>query len=134
MAIIALCSELFKITTHMFPVIRKDFLGLEGDVEGYKNAMYLLPKSLPFHLCSILIFFIFFMALSNNDAMIEKIKTFVVPVFILAGGLALIINTSFGSDIKQFESFKQFIPWITLIHLPQIDAKMIINTIKNREK
>lgn len=105
MAIIAVASELFKITTHMFPVVRSDFLGPDGDVEGYKNAMYLLPKSLPFHLCSILIFFIFFLALSKNENLIEKVKTFCVPVFVVAGALALIINTSFGGDIKAFESF-----------------------------
>lgn len=105
MAIIAIVSEVYKIATHMFPVTRSDFLGEGGSVEGYSNAMYLLPKSLPFHLCSILIFFIFYLALSNNQKMIEKVKTFVVPVFVIAGGLAIIINTSFKSSINNFESF-----------------------------
>lgn len=105
MAIIALCSETFKITTHMFPAYRDDFLGAGGSVDGYENAMYLLPKSLPFHLCSILIFFIFFMAISNNEKLIEKVKTFCVPVFVIAGTLSLVLCTAFSSNIKVFESF-----------------------------
>lgn len=105
MACIALASETFKITTHMFPVYRDDFLGEGGTVDGFSNAMYLLPKSLPFHLCSILIFFIFFLALSKNQELIEKVKTFCVPIFIIAGSLSLIINTCFSSDINLFESF-----------------------------
>lgn len=112
-AIIALASEIFKIATHMYPVSRNDFFGndanfatiVKDDFDGNANASYLLPKSLPFHLCSILIFFIFFLALSNNQKLIEKVKTFCVPVFLLAGVLALIINTCFGSDINAFESF-----------------------------
>jgi len=105
MAIIALVSETFKIATHMFPVYRDDFLGEGGTVNGFSNAMYLLPKSLPFHMCSILIFFIFYLAISNNQKMIEKVKTFCVPIFIIAGTLSLVINTSFNSSINTFESF-----------------------------
>lgn len=104
-AIVAVASETFKIATHMFPCYRSDFLGEGASVEGFTGAMYLLPKSLPFHLCSILIFFIFFLALSKNEKLIEKVKTFCVPIFLFAGVLAIVINTAFGSDINNFESF-----------------------------
>ena len=104
-AIIALASETFKIATHVFPCYRKDFLGEGAKVSGFEGAMYLLPKSLPFHLCSMLIFFVFFLALSKNEKLIEKVKTFCVPIFIFAGILALVINTAFDGDIHNFESF-----------------------------
>ncbi len=66
MACIALASELCKIFTHI------------EEPEG--GGGVLGPGYLPLHLCSILIFMIFYCALSENQKWIGRITSFCVPV------------------------------------------------------
>lgn len=103
---VSVLSELTKIMTHVFPASR--YFGEGAKVGGYEGASYLLPKSLPFHLCSILIFFIFFLALSSNEKHKEMIKTFIVPICILGGFLGIVMATSLDGDntAHLFDSFK----------------------------
>lgn len=86
-------SELFKIFTHMFPATR--WLGEGATIDGFdgNSAMYLLPKSLPFQLCSFMIFFVIYMAFSKNQKGVEIAKSFSIQVFLLAGTLALLLAT-----------------------------------------
>ena len=108
-------SELFKIFTHMFPASR--WLGEGSTVDGFSGdlAKYLLPKSLPFQLCSFMIFFVFYMAFSKNQKGVEIAKSFSIQVFLLAGSLALILATCLNSKNTAHlgDSFKdsQFGPY-----------------------
>ena len=91
-------SELFKIFTHMFPATR--WLGEGATVDRFDGnlAMYLLPKSLPFQLCSFMIFFVIYMAFSKNQKGVEIAKSFSIQVFLIAGTLALILATCLSSS------------------------------------
>lgn len=80
MAVIAAASELCKIFTHM--------------QEAPGGGCVLEPASLPLHLCSILIFLVFFCALSENEALVRKVTSFCVPVAIWGGALAILMATS----------------------------------------
>lgn len=80
MAFIAVASELCKIFTHM--------------EEAPGGGSVLEPASLPLHLCSILIFLIFFCAFSKNETLVEKVTSFCVPVAIWGGALAILMATS----------------------------------------
>lgn len=80
MAVIAAASELCKIFTHI------------DEAKG--GGGVLEPTSLPLHLCSIVIFLIFFCALSHNEALVKKATSFCVPVAIWGGALAILMATS----------------------------------------
>ncbi len=91
-AAISLASELSKIFTHIEPV-------MDGDevVGGVLGAQYL-----PFHLCSILIFFIFYLVFAKNERTIELVKSFITPIALLGGAIALFIPTSGVDFMKPF--------------------------------
>lgn len=80
MAVISVASELCKIFTH-----------IEEPADG---GGVLDPGSLPLHLCSILIFLIFYCALSQNAEGIKRVTAFCTPVAIWGGLLAILMATS----------------------------------------
>lgn len=82
---ISIASELCKIFTHM------------KKVSG--GGMVLNAGSLPLHLCSILIFLFFYELLSKNEERKKKVLSFIVPIGIIGGLLAIFMSTS-GSDFK----------------------------------
>ena len=82
---ISLASELCKIFTHIDQSVDKD---------GSVTSGVLGPEYLPLHLCSILIFLLFYLLVSKNDARKETVKSFILPIAILGGTLALLIPTS----------------------------------------
>ena len=103
---IYIAAEVFKILTHMFPASRwaaSDFGGeysaLES-VSGFSGdeAKYLLPKSLPFQLCSFMIFFVAYLVFGRDEKRKELIKSFIVVIFIVAGSLAVILATCLDSS------------------------------------
>lgn len=101
-------TEIFKILTHMFPATR--WLGEGATVSGFDGdlAKYLLPKSLPFQLCSFMIFFVIYMAFSKNEKGVEIAKSFSIQVFIIAGSLALLLATCLdkSNTAHVFDSFR----------------------------
>lgn len=84
---ISAASELCKILTHIE----------ESETGGVLGAEYL-----PFHLCSILIFLFFYLALAPEGKYTEQVKSFLVPVAILGGILAILIPTSGVNFRKPF--------------------------------
>lgn len=90
---ISLASELCKIFTHIDDVKNSD---------GAVTGGVLDPGSLPFHLCSILIFAIFYLVFAKDGKKIELIKSIIVPVAILGGTMALLIPTSGVNFAKPF--------------------------------
>lgn len=76
---ISAASELCKIFTH---------------IEETENGGVLGAEYLPFHLCSILIFLFFYLAVAPEGKYREQVKSFLVPVAILGGLLAMLIPTS----------------------------------------
>lgn len=78
MALIAAGSELCKIFTH---------------IEEAEGGGVLGPGYLPLHLCSILIFLIFYCALSDNQQRIAKITSFCLLIGIWGGLLAILMAT-----------------------------------------
>ena len=85
---IALGSELLKIFTH-----------IEGQDEG---KGYLEPTALPLHLCSILIFVIFYITFAREGELKERLKSFFVPIALAGGTLAILIATSGVSFTKPY--------------------------------
>jgi hypothetical protein len=94
MALIALVSELTKIFTHI--------------EEAQGGGGVLEPGALPLHLCSILIFLVFYCALSNNEKMVSKITSFCTPVAVWGGVLAILMATS-GVDFAKPYAYQCFI-------------------------
>ena len=94
MALIALTSELTKIFTHI--------------EEAQGGGGVLEPGALPLHLCSILIFLVFYCALSNNERLVAKITSFCTPVAIWGGVLAILMATS-GVDFAKPYAYQCFI-------------------------
>ena len=88
MALIAAVSEVCKIITHMKPATG--------------GGSVLEPDSLPLHLCSILIFLIFFCAFSSRENQVEKVTSLCVPVSLWGGALAILMATSGVSFVKPF--------------------------------
>ncbi len=99
MSIVAVLSELTKIFAHI--------RGLNNSLDTTAGG-YIRPVALPFHLCSILIFVIFYMAISDNKERIEKCKSFLVPIGIFGGSLALILATS-GIEFNKPQPYQSFI-------------------------
>ena len=88
MALIAAASELCKIFTHI-----EEAPGGGGVLE---------PDSLPLHLCSILIFLIFFCAFSKHQGQVGKVASLCVPVALWGGALAILMATSGVSFVKPY--------------------------------
>ena len=96
---ISFASEICKIFTHIDDVFNGD-----GElVGGVLGANYL-----PLHLCSIVIFLLVYLYLTKNDARREAVKSFITPITILGGTMALLIPTS-GVDFLQPYAYQAFL-------------------------
>ena len=63
-------------------------------VEGYGGGMHLDPGDLPFHLCSIQIFLIFYLKyFAKEDKTRERLLGFMIPTMLLGATMALFIPT-----------------------------------------
>ena len=98
MAGIALISEISKIMSDMTYVNGVD--ASEGRV--------IKPGSLPFHLCSILIFAYFYLPFAKNQKFKKYILGLVVPIGLIGATLAIIMATS-GTDFTDIDSYQCFI-------------------------
>jgi len=99
MACVSFVSEMVKLFTHMEPTYFSN-----GKLAGY----YIAPASLPFHLCSLLIFAFFYLALSNNEAKQKVLVEFIVPAGLIAGLLGVIFATS-GTSFTEPSPYQSFI-------------------------
>ena len=90
---IAVCSELLKIFTHI------EYDGERGFLE---------PTALPLHLCSILIFVIFYVTFAKDSKMKERLKSFLVPISLAGGTLAILMATS-GVDFAAPYAYQCFV-------------------------
>ena len=90
---ICIASELCKIFTHIDNIYDADG-NLVGGVLG--------AEFLPLHLCSILIFFILYLNVCKKEDTLEKIKSFIVPIALLGGTMAILIPTSGVNFLKPY--------------------------------
>lgn len=125
MAIIALCSELFKMFTHMKYVNGVDI----------SEGMVLLPKSLPFHLCSILIFAYFYLPIAKDSKFKDFILSFVVPIGLVGATLAILMATS-GTSFNKPQPYQCFIyhsamAWFAIYLISTKQAKLGLIQWKN---
>ncbi len=97
---VSIASELLKVFTHIDPVYR----------EGTEKFMgyYITPAALPLHLCSLLIFLFFFLALSKNEERNNWLYHFFVPVGIIGGVCGIFFATS-GVSFTEPYPYQAFI-------------------------
>ena len=98
MALISLISELSKIMSDM------SFVNGENAIDG----MVIKATSLPFHLCSLLIFVYFYFPFAKNDKLKKYLLGLVVPIGLIGASLAIIMATS-GTDFKTIDAYQCFI-------------------------
>ncbi len=98
MAGVAVVSEISKILSDMELVNGKD--ATEG--------MVLDPKSLPFHLCSLLIFAFIYLPFAKDGKVKSFILSLTVPVGLVGSVLAILMATS-GTDFADIDSYQCFI-------------------------
>ncbi len=94
MSAISVISELMKIFTHID--------------EPKEGGGVLGPEFLPLHLCSILIFLIFYCAFSKNRERVKKVTSFCLPIGIWGGLLAILMATS-GVNFAKPYAYQCFI-------------------------
>ncbi len=67
------------------------------EVDSEFGGFVLKQENLPFHLCSIMIYFTVFLRFIKNEKTVAKIKSFMVPAMFIGAAMALIIPTA-GTD------------------------------------
>ena len=106
MIIMSICSEVTKIMCNMIP---------SSHSEG---GRFLDPGDLPFHLCSIQIFFMFgYKFLAKSEKTKERILAFQVPTMLLGATIALFIPTV-GVDFTVIQVYQYFIYHAFIIFFP----------------
>lgn len=113
MCAISVFSESCKMMTHMLP----------SPLGGFA----LDPKALPFHLCSMQIFIVFFITFAKPSPLREKVISFSVPAALLGGIMAMLIPTD-GVDFRDPLAYQCFVfhaglVWLALyfIRTRQVD-------------
>ena len=113
MCVISVFSESCKMMTHMLP----------SPLGGFA----LDPKALPFHLCSMQIFIVFFITFAKPSPLRDKVISFSVPAALLGGIMAMLIPTD-GVDFRDPLAYQCFIfhaglVWLALyfIRTRQVD-------------
>ena len=94
MSLICVASEFSKMMTHMLP----------SPLGGFA----LNPEALPFHLCSMQIFVVFYITLSGDTPLRRKVISFMVPTALLGGVAAILIPTD-GVDFLDPLAYQCFV-------------------------
>ena len=94
MAAICLVSEVSKMADEI----------IESDFGGF----ILNPKALPFHLCSLMIFAVFYIAFTKNEKGKAVVLSFLAPVGILGGIAAMLIPTN-GVSFTSLGAYQCFV-------------------------
>ena len=66
-------------------------------VDSEFGGFVLKQENLPFHLCSMMIYFTVFLNFIKNEKLVAKIKSFMVPAMFIGAAMALLIPTE-GTD------------------------------------
>lgn len=113
MSVISILSESCKMMTHMRP--------------SPEGGFALDPHALPFHLCSMQIFIVFYIAFAKPSPTREKVISFSVPAALLGGIMAMLIPTD-GVDFLDPLAYQCFVfhaglVWLALyfIRTKQVD-------------
>lgn len=96
MIVMSICSEVTKILCNMEPA------------PNGGTGLILDPGDLPFHLCSIQIFFMFAVKYIKNDSFREKMIGFMIPTMLLGATIALFIPTV-GTEFTVVQVYQYFI-------------------------
>lgn len=102
MSAISVASESSKMMTHLLP--------------SPLGGMALDPNALPFHLCSMQIFIVFYITFAKASPVKEKVISFSVPVALLGGIMAMLIPTD-GVDFRDPLAYQCFIYHAGLVWL-----------------
>lgn len=94
MSAICIASEVSKMMTHMLP--------------APLGGMALDPLALPFHLCSMQIFLVFYITLSRDSELRRKVISFMVPTALLGGVAAMLIPID-GVDFRDPLAYQCFV-------------------------
>ena len=113
MSAICIASESCKMMTHMLP----------SPLGGYA----LDPNALPFHLCSMQIFVVFYITFAKSSPTKDRVISFFVPTALLGGIMAMLIPTD-GVDFRDPLAYQCFVfhaglVWLALyfIRTKQVD-------------
>ena len=102
LVITAILSETIKISTGMTKEVTEIVDGIS------QTYTYLDPSKLPFHLCSIQIFFIFSLKfIIKNEQTKEKLLAFMCPTMLIGGILAIFIPTE-GVEFNNIKLYEYF--------------------------
>ena len=123
---ICIASELCKIFTHIDNIY---------DSDGNLYGGVLSATALPLHLCSLLIFFILYLNICKDEGRLEKIKSFIVPIALLGGLMAILIPTSGVNFLKPY-AYQCFvyhagIMWYSLYLIVTKQVSLGIKSYKN---
>ena len=102
MSVISVASESFKMMTHLLP--------------SPLGGMALAPNALPFHLCSMQIFVVFYITFAKASPTKEKVISFSVPAALLGGIMAMLIPTD-GVDFRDPRAYQCFVYHAGLVWL-----------------
>ena len=81
---------------------------MSGMTESPDGGMFLDPQSLPFHLCSLLLFSVIFITFGQDGPLKQSIIDFVAPLGTLGSICAILIPTN-GTDFTTIEAYQCFI-------------------------
>lgn len=123
---ICIASEICKIFTHIDNIY---------DSDGNLYGGVLSATALPLHLCSLLIFFILYLNICKDEGRLEKIKSFIVPIALLGGLMAILIPTSGVNFLKPY-AYQCFvyhagIMWYSLYLIVTKQVSLGIKSYKN---
>lgn len=99
---ISIASESCKMMTHMLP----------SPLGGFA----LDPNALPFHLCSMQIFIVFYITFAKPSSTKDKVISFSVPAALLGGIMAMLIPTD-GVDFRDPLAYQCFVYHAGLVWL-----------------
>ena len=94
MVVICLFSEISKI--------------MSGMMESPNGGMFLNPQSLPFHLCSLILFGIIYITFGKDGLLKQTIIDFVAALGTLGSIAAILIPTN-GTDFTSIDSYQCFV-------------------------
>jgi len=77
-------------------------------IEGVKGGMVLDPRSLPFHLCSMMLFGVFFITFGKDGKAKRLVINFMAVVGTLGSICAILIPTN-GTDFLSIHSYQCFV-------------------------
>ena len=94
MVVICLFSEISKI--------------MSGMMESPNGGMFLNPQSLPFHLCSLILFGIIYITFGKDGLLKQTIIDFVAALGTLGSIAAILIPTN-GTDFTSIDAYQCFV-------------------------